>query len=95
MLTWVMRHQPLTLVVTILTSCAERLSVHQVPRDSSRSRTPAGDGLGAGRPGHFFRRHEAKMEQFVEIVMQDPAVETIVGFAGAIPQRTRGACSLR
>ena len=39
--------------------------------------------LAAGRPKHLVSGDERKLQQMVDIVRADPAVETVVGFTGA------------
>jgi hydrophobe/amphiphile efflux-1 (HAE1) family protein len=80
---WVLRHQPLTLAITIATACLSVYLYVIVPKgffpqqDTGRM----GGAVQAGQDISFKAMSE-KMKQFVGIVMQDPAVQEIVGFAG-------------
>ncbi len=82
-LRWVLRHQPLTLFITIATACLSVYLYIIVPKGFF----PQQD---AGRIGGSiiasqdisFAAMKQKMIQFASIVVKDPAVETAVGFAG-------------
>ncbi len=82
-LTWVLRHQPLTLVVTILVACLSVYLYIIVPKgffpqqDTGR----IGGSVQAAQDISFQAMRD-KMERYVKIVMTDPAVNTVVGFAG-------------
>ncbi len=80
---WVLRHQPLTLLVTIWYRVR---SVFICTSLSQRVFSPAGHGTMGGSiqaaQDISFPAMQQKMKQFVEIVMKDPAVETVMGFAG-------------
>jgi multidrug efflux pump len=82
-LRWVLRHQPLTLTVTILVACLSVYLYIQVPKgffpqqDTGRI---AGSVMAAQDTS--FQSMSHKMHQYVEIVMKDPAVDNVVGFAG-------------
>ncbi|HZR31229.1 MAG TPA: multidrug efflux RND transporter permease subunit [Terriglobales bacterium] len=82
-LRWVLRHQPLTLFITVATACLSVYLYIIVPKGFF----PQQD---AGRIGGSiiasqdisFAAMKQKMIQFASIVVKDPAVETAVGFAG-------------
>jgi multidrug efflux pump len=82
-LEWVLRHQPLTLGLTVATACVSVYLYVIVPKgffpqqDTGR----LGGSVQAAQDISFASMRE-KMAQFVGIVMKDPAVETVVGFAG-------------
>src|SRR6202522_1280954 len=82
-LTWVLRHQPVTLAVTILVACLSVYLYAKVPKgffpqqDAGRL-----SGQVQAAQDISFQAMSGKMEQFLNIVMQDPAVDTTVGFAG-------------
>ena len=82
-LRWVLRHQPVVLAITVLTACLSVYLYKIVPKgffpqqDTGR----IGGSLQAAQDISF-PAMKAKMAQFVSIVKQDPAVDTVVGFAG-------------
>jgi multidrug efflux pump len=82
-LRWVLRHQPLTLTVTILVACLSVYLYIQVPKGFFPQQD-TGRIMGAVMAAQdtSFQSMEDKMEHFVRIVMKDPAVDTVVGFAG-------------
>jgi len=82
-LQWVLRHQPLTLAVTIATACLSVYLYIQVPKGFfPQQDTGRVVGSVQGAQDISFEAMSGKMRQFVNIVMKDPAVNTIVGFAG-------------
>src|SRR5438093_5647652 len=90
-LRWVLRHQPLTLLITILTAA---LSVY-LYMDVAKGFFPQQDtgrimGSVQAAQDISFEAMKEKMSQFVNIVMQDKAVQTIVGFAGGNTQYNTG-----
>src|SRR5205085_6973282 len=82
-LRWVLDYQLVTLVVTILVACLSVYLYIIVPKgffpqqDTGR----IGGSVQAAQDISFQSMRE-KMKQFVNIVMQDPAVNTVVAFAG-------------
>src|SRR5437588_3510379 len=82
-LRWVLRHQTLTLLITVATACLSVYLYIIVPKgffpqqDTSR----IGGSIIASQDISFAAMRQ-KMMQFVSIVVKDPAVETAVGFAG-------------
>src|SRR6266404_1608234 len=82
-LSWVLRHQGLTLAVTILTACLSVFLYIIAPKgffpqqDTGR----LGGAIQAEQDISFPALRD-KMQQFVAIVMKDPAVNNAVGFAG-------------
>src|SRR5438132_1492691 len=90
-LRWVLRHQPLTLLITILTAA---LSVY-LYMDVAKGFFPQQDtgrimGSVQAAQDISFEAMKEKMSQFVTIVMQEKAVQTIVGFAGGNTQYNMG-----
>ncbi|HSU89703.1 MAG TPA: efflux RND transporter permease subunit, partial [Terriglobia bacterium] len=82
-LDWVLRHQPLTLAVTIATACLSVYLYILVPKGFfPQQDTGRISGSVQAAQDISFTAMKGKMTQFVNIVMQDPAVNTIVGFAG-------------
>jgi multidrug efflux pump len=90
-LVWVLRHQPLTLVVTIATACLTVYLYIQVPKGFFPQQD-TGRVMGSVQADQdiSFPAMRQKMEQFVSIVMRDPNVQTIVGFAGGNTARNQG-----
>jgi len=82
-LRWVLRHQFTTLTVTILVAVLSVFLYIKVPKgffpqqDTSR----IGGSVVAAQDTSF-QSMSGKMRQYVAIVMKDPAVDTVVGFAG-------------
>jgi multidrug efflux pump len=82
-LDWVLRHQPLTLAVTIATACLSVYLYILVPKGFfPQQDTGRISGSVQAAQDISFTAMKGKMNQFVNIVMKDPAVNTIVGFAG-------------
>ncbi len=81
---WVLRHQPLTLAITVLTAGLSVYLYIIVPKgffpqqDTGR----LGGGIQAEQDISFPALSE-KIAQFVSIVRKDPAVENVVAFAGS------------
>ena len=82
-LEWVLRHQPLVLVITILTAGLSVYLYIVVPKGFFPQQD-TGRIVGSVQASQdiSFQLMSTKMRQFVGLVMQDPAVQTIVGFAG-------------
>jgi multidrug efflux pump len=82
-LQWVLRHQPLTLAVTIATACLSVYLYIIVPKGFfPQQDTGRIGGSVQAAQDISFDAMRVKMGAFVDIVMKDPAVNTIVGFAG-------------
>jgi multidrug efflux pump len=90
-LDWVLRHQPLTLGVTIATACLSVYLYILVPKGFFPQQD-TGRVMGSVQAAQdiSFSAMSGKMRQFVDIVMRDPAVATIVGFAGGNTQYNTG-----
>jgi multidrug efflux pump len=82
-LDWVLRHQPLTFAVTIATACLSVYLYIQVPKGFFPQQD-TGRVMGSVQAAQdiSFNAMKDKMSQFVNIVMQDPAVSAIGAFAG-------------
>jgi multidrug efflux pump len=80
---WVLRHQPLTLLLTIATACLSVYLYVIVPKGFFPQQD-TGRIMGSVQAAQdiSFAAMKDKMNRFVNIVMQDPAVNTVVGFAG-------------
>jgi multidrug efflux pump len=82
-LKWVLQYQMVTLVVTILVACLSVYLYIIVPKgffpqqDTGR----IGGSVQAAQDISFQAMRD-KMDRYVKIVMTDPAVSTVVGFAG-------------
>jgi multidrug efflux pump len=90
-LAWVLRYQPLTLVVTILVACLSVYLYIKVPKGFFPQQD-TGRVMGSVQAAQdiSFQAMRDKMERFVKIVMQDPAVGTVVGFAGGNTASNQG-----
>jgi len=87
----VLRHQPLTLLITIATAALSIYLYIIVPKGFFPQQD-TGRLMGSVQAAQdiSFAAMKQKMTQFVNIVMQDPAVETIVGFAGGNTSANQG-----
>jgi multidrug efflux pump len=82
-LRWVLRHQPLTLTVTILVACLSVYLYIQVPKGFfPQQDTGRIQGAVVGAQDISFQSMSNKMRHYVAIVMKDPAVDTVVAFTG-------------
>ncbi|MBZ5681160.1 MAG: multidrug efflux RND transporter permease subunit [Acidobacteriia bacterium] len=82
-LKWVLAHQPVTLFVTILVACLSVYLYVQVPKGFfPQQDTGRIMGQVQADQDTSFQSMQGKMEQYVKLVMKDPAVDTVVGFAG-------------
>jgi multidrug efflux pump len=90
-LKWVLGHQPFTLGVTILVACLSVYLYIIVPKGFFPQQD-TGRIMGSVQAAQdiSFQAMRDKMERFVKIVMQDPAVSTIVGFAGGNTATNQG-----
>jgi multidrug efflux pump len=90
-LTIVLRHQPLTLLITIATAALSVYLYIIVPKGFfPQQDTGRLQGSVQAAQDISFASMKQKMIQFVGIVMNDPAVETIVGFAGGNTSANQG-----
>jgi multidrug efflux pump len=82
-LEWVLRHQPVTLTATVLVACLSVFLYIKVPKGFFPQQD-AGRLQGSVMAAQDISFHSMrdKMQQYVDIVRQDPAVDTVVGFAG-------------
>jgi multidrug efflux pump len=82
-LKWVLAHQLFTFVVTLLVACLSGYLYYIVPKGFfPQQDTGRLNGSVQAAQDISFRAMSGKMEQFVKIVLKDPAVDTAVGFAG-------------
>jgi multidrug efflux pump len=90
-LLWVLRHQPLTLGVTIATACLTVYLYVKVPKGFFPQQD-TGRVVGSVQADQdiSFAAMKQKMQQFVSIVMRDQNVQTIVGFAGGNTAKNQG-----
>ncbi|MGA9393139.1 MAG: multidrug efflux RND transporter permease subunit [Candidatus Sulfotelmatobacter sp.] len=82
-LKWVLKRQLATLIVTILVACLSIYLYKVVPKGFFPQQD-TGRIMGSVQAAQdiSFQAMSGKMEQFVKIVLKDPAVATVVGFAG-------------
>jgi multidrug efflux pump len=90
-LKWVLAYQPVTLTVTVLVACLSVYLYIIVPKGFFPQQD-TGRIMGAvmGSQDISFQAMSAKMKQYVGIVMKDPAVESVVGFAGGNTAQNQG-----
>jgi len=90
-LKWVLRHQFLTLLVTIATAVLSVYLYWIVPKGFFPQQD-TGRIMGSVQAAQdiSFQAMSQKMDQFESIVMQDPAVSTITGWAGGNTQYNTG-----
>ncbi len=82
-LRWVLRHQFLILLVTLGTVCLNLYLFVQTPKGFfPQQDTGRFSGLIQGDQDLSFTAMSQKMRQFTDIVLQDPAVDTVTSFAG-------------
>jgi multidrug efflux pump len=82
-LRFVLRHQPVTLAVTVITAALSVYLYFIVPKGFfPQQDTGRMGGAVQAAQDISFEALRAKMQQFVDIVIQDKAVESAVGFAG-------------
>ena len=88
---WVLRHQFATLCVTVLTACLSVYLYVIVPKGFfPQQDTGRLSGAVQAAQDISFGAMRAKMVQFVNIVMQDPAIENVMGFAGGNTAMNQG-----
>jgi len=82
-LRWVLDYQLVTLIVTILVACLSVFLYIIVPKGFFPQQD-TGRIMGSVQAAQdiSFQAMRGKMERYVKIVMTDPAVSTVVGFAG-------------
>jgi multidrug efflux pump len=83
MLGWVLRHQPLILVIALATAGLSVYLYIQVPKGFfPQQDTGRMGGSVQASQDISFEAMSSKMRQFVNIVKQDPAIQSVMGFAG-------------
>ena len=82
-LRWVLRHQFLILLVTIGTVCLNGYLFYHTPKGFfPQQDTGRINGLIQGDQDLSFTAMSQKMREFTDIVMQDPAVDSVTSFTG-------------
>jgi len=82
-LRWVLRHQFLILLLTFGTVCLNAYLFYQTPSSFfPQQDTGRFNGLIQGDQDLSFTAMSQKMRQFTDIVLQDPAVDTVTSFTG-------------
>jgi hydrophobe/amphiphile efflux-1 (HAE1) family protein len=91
MLKWVLAHQPVTLTVTVLVACLSVFLYIKVPKGFFPQQD-TGRIMGGvmAEQDISFQAMSEKMQRYVTIVMKDPAVDTVVGFAGGNTAQNQG-----
>ena len=83
MLKWVLAYQPVTLTMTILVACLSVFLYIKVPKGFfPQQDTGRLQGSVMAAQDISFQSMSDKMQRYVNIVMKDPSVDSIVGFAG-------------
>jgi len=90
-LKWVLAYQPVTLTVTILVACLSVDLYIKVPKGFFPQQD-TGRIMGGVMAAQdiSFQSMSDKMQRYVSIVMQDPAVDSVVGFAGGNTAQNQG-----
>src|SRR6202049_3135677 len=90
-LKWVLEHQPVTLMVTILVACLSVFLYIKVPKGFFPQQD-TGRIMGGVMAAQdiSFQSMSDKMKRYVDIVMKDPAVDSVVGFAGGNTAQNQG-----
>src|SRR3984893_15463141 len=90
-LRWVLDYQLITLVVTILVACLSVYLYIKVPKGFFPQQD-TGRIVGSVQAAQdiSFQSMRDKMERYVDIVMKDPAVDSVVGFAGGNTAQNQG-----
>ena len=90
-LKWVLANQPVTLVVTILVACLSVFLYIKVPKGFFPQQD-TGRIMGGVMASQdiSFQSMSDKMQRYVNIVMKDPAVDSVVGFAGGNTAQNQG-----
>src|SRR5262249_16265655 len=87
----VLKHQPITLLITIGTFLLTVYLYAIVPKGFfPQQDTGRVMGMVQAAQDISFAAMKDKMTRFVQIVMEDPAVDTIVGFAGGNTSANQG-----
>jgi multidrug efflux pump len=82
-LRWVLRHQFLILIITMATVVVNGYLFYRTPKGFfPQQDTGRFSGLIQGDQDLSFAAMSQKMRQFVDIVLSDPAVDTVTSFAG-------------
>jgi multidrug efflux pump len=91
MLKWVLAYQPVMLTVTILVACLSVYLYIKVPKGFFPQQD-TGRIMGAvmGAQDISFQAMSDKMRRYVDIVMKDPAVDSVTGFAGGNTAQNQG-----
>ena len=91
MLKWVLAYQPVTLTVTILVACLSVYLYVKVPKGFFPQQD-TGRIMGAVMAAQdiSFQSMSEKMKRYVDIVMKDPAVDSVTGFAGGNTAQNQG-----
>jgi multidrug efflux pump len=90
-LKWVLANQPVTLIVTILVACLSVFLYIKVPKGFFPQQD-TGRIMGGVMAAQdiSFQSMSDKMHRYVDIVMKDPAVDSVVGFAGGNTAQNQG-----
>ena len=93
---WVLRHQPVTLAVTLATMAATVFLYAKVPKGFfPQQDTGRLNGSIQADQSTSFQAMQKKLAQFVDTVMKDPAVESANGFLGGTSNSGRMFVALK
>ncbi|MEO8432813.1 MAG: multidrug efflux RND transporter permease subunit [Acidobacteriota bacterium] len=93
---WVLRHQPVTLAVTLATMAATVFLYARVPKGFfPQQDTGRLNGSIQADQSTSFQAMQKKLAQFVDTVMKDPAVESANGFLGGTSNSGRMFVALK
>ena len=91
MLKWVLVYQPVMLTVTILVACLTVYLYIKVPKGFfPQQDTGRLQGAVVASQDISFQSMRGKMQRYVGIVMKDPAVDSVAGFAGGNTAQNQG-----
>jgi hydrophobe/amphiphile efflux-1 (HAE1) family protein len=80
---WVLKHQRLTLAITIATVCLNVFLFYIIPKGFfPQQDTGSLGGSIQGAQDISFKAMSQKLKQFSDIVLSDPAIDTVEAFAG-------------
>ncbi|HXK08073.1 MAG TPA: multidrug efflux RND transporter permease subunit [Vicinamibacteria bacterium] len=93
---WVLRHQPLTMAVTLATMAATVFLYVKIPKGFfPQQDTGRMNGSIVADQDSSFQSMQPKLAEFMRVVMQDPAIESGAGFLGGSANTGRFFAALK
>jgi len=93
---WVLRHQPLTIAVTLATMAATVFLYVKIPKGFfPQQDTGRMNGSIVADQDSSFQSMQPKLAEFMRVVMQDPAIESAAGFLGGSANTGRFFAALK